>query len=94
MLDCIDLEKEYLKPVSTKYLLDSDYLKVIYFEGRSGNLVLSTHVKLNTVTNEADVSYSVHSWNDNHKSLSKSFKVYFEAHAYYLEIYTQYKKRS
>lgn len=80
------------KPQAKKNLIESDYLKVIFHNGRTGNLALSTCVQVNTETNEVSLYYSVRSYSEAHKDLTKSFDKYSEAFDYYVETYLKYKK--
>ena len=81
------------KPQTSKTLVTSDYMKVIKYNDRTGNLVLSTCVNVNTETNETSVHYTVHSWTEAHVDLTKSFDQYSEAFDYYVELYLKYKKQ-
>lgn len=77
-----------------KYLVDSEFLKVIKIQNNTGNLTLTTTVQVNTKDNSVVVSYKVRSLNDreSHKFITKIFNNYQEAYDYYQEIYNKYKK--
>jgi hypothetical protein len=81
-----------LKKQTSRYLLTSDYLKVITIAGHSSNLSLTTSAWVNTITNTATVAYSVNPWNDKLKRLTKEFTIYDEAYAYYMKVYKRFEK--
>jgi hypothetical protein len=74
-------------------LCTSDYLKVIKIAGYTGNLALTTFVRVSTDTNTCKVHYQVNSWNDKHRRFTKNFENYASAFAYYMRLYLKFAKK-
>lgn len=84
---------EQIKPQEDIYLVNSDYLKVIKIAGYSGNLSLTTCVRVNTNDNSTIVKYKVYSWHTKHRRIEKIFTNYTEAIKYYKKIYQKFEKK-
>ena len=81
---------DIIKPSDTRYLVDSEFLKVIKIANKRGNLALSTCCQIDTNTNSVKLSYHVRAFNDKLKRINKRFDNYLEAFKYYQRVYERF----